>query len=144
MNAWWLLVFVVLIILCLLLGVVVGRWLRRGPAARAEGGGKGGAEKVKRRELIERAIRAPAGRELLQLEPSSAPAPNLRIAPELYLKRLVVGGLDRVYEINRNFRNEGLGWRWNPEFTMLEFYQAYTNYPGRDGPDPGNHHASRE
>ena len=52
----------------------------------------------------------------------------LRIAPELYLKRLVVGGLDRVYEINRNFRNEGLGWRWNPEFTMLEFYQAYANY----------------
>jgi lysyl-tRNA synthetase class 2 len=52
----------------------------------------------------------------------------LRIAPELYLKRLVVGGLDRVYEINRNFRNEGLGWRWNPEFTMLEFYQAYSDY----------------
>jgi lysyl-tRNA synthetase class 2 len=54
----------------------------------------------------------------------------LRIAPELYLKRLIVGGFDRVYEINRNFRNEGLGWRWNPEFTMLEFYQAYTNYQG--------------
>jgi lysyl-tRNA synthetase class 2 len=54
----------------------------------------------------------------------------LRIAPELYLKRLVVGGLDRVYEINRNFRNEGLGWRWNPEFTMLEAYQAYTDYEG--------------
>jgi lysyl-tRNA synthetase, class II len=54
----------------------------------------------------------------------------LRIAPELYLKRLVVGGLDRVFEINRNFRNEGLGWRWNPEFTMLEAYQAYTNYQG--------------
>jgi lysyl-tRNA synthetase class 2 len=54
----------------------------------------------------------------------------LRIAPELYLKRLVVGGFDRVYEINRNFRNEGLGWRWNPEFTMLEFYQAYTDYQG--------------
>jgi lysyl-tRNA synthetase class 2 len=54
----------------------------------------------------------------------------MRIAPELYLKRLVVGGLDRVYEINRNFRNEGLGWRWNPEFTMLEAYQAYTNYEG--------------
>ncbi|MBI3404033.1 MAG: lysine--tRNA ligase [Acidobacteria bacterium] len=52
----------------------------------------------------------------------------LRIAPELYLKRLVVGGLDRVYEINRNFRNEGIGYRWNPEFTMLEFYQAYSNY----------------
>ncbi len=52
----------------------------------------------------------------------------LRIAPELYLKRLVVGGLDRVYEINRNFRNEGVGYRWNPEFTMLEFYQAYANY----------------
>jgi lysyl-tRNA synthetase, class II len=54
----------------------------------------------------------------------------LRIAPELYLKRLLVGGFDRVYEINRNFRNEGLGWRWNPEFTMLEFYQAYIDYRG--------------
>ena len=54
----------------------------------------------------------------------------LRIAPELYLKHLTVGGFDRVYEINRNFRNEGLGWRWNPEFTMLEAYQAYTDYFG--------------
>jgi lysyl-tRNA synthetase class 2 len=54
----------------------------------------------------------------------------LRIAPELYLKRLVVGGLDRVYEINRNFRNEGISVRHNPEFTMLEFYQAYTDYRG--------------
>ena len=52
----------------------------------------------------------------------------LRIAPELYLKRLVVGGLDRVYEINRNFRNEGLSIQHNPEFTMLEFYQAYATY----------------
>ncbi len=52
----------------------------------------------------------------------------LRIAPELYLKRLIVGGFDRVYEINRNFRNEGIGWRWNPEFTMLEFYQAYADF----------------
>jgi len=52
----------------------------------------------------------------------------LRIAPELYLKRLIVGGLNRVYEINRNFRNEGLGWKYNPEFTMLEFYQAYADY----------------
>jgi lysyl-tRNA synthetase class 2 len=54
----------------------------------------------------------------------------LRIAPELYLKRLVVGGLDRVYEINRNFRNEGISTQHNPEFTMLEFYQAYTDYRG--------------
>jgi lysyl-tRNA synthetase class 2 len=54
----------------------------------------------------------------------------LRIAPELYLKRLTVGGLDRVYEINRNFRNEGLSTHHNPEFTMLEFYQAYTDYRG--------------
>jgi lysyl-tRNA synthetase class 2 len=54
----------------------------------------------------------------------------LRIAPELYLKRLIVGGLDRVYEINRNFRNEGVSFKYNPEFTMLEFYQAYTDYRG--------------
>ena len=52
----------------------------------------------------------------------------LRIAPELYLKRLVVGGFDRVYEINRNFRNEGISTSHNPEFTMLEFYQAYSDY----------------
>ncbi len=52
----------------------------------------------------------------------------LRIAPELYLKRLVVGGFERVFEINRNFRNEGLSTRHNPEFTMLEFYQAYANF----------------
>jgi lysyl-tRNA synthetase class 2 len=52
----------------------------------------------------------------------------LRIAPELYLKRLIVGGLDRVYEINRNFRNEGISFKYNPEFTMLEFYQAYADY----------------
>lgn len=52
----------------------------------------------------------------------------LRIAPELYLKRLVVGGMERVFEINRNFRNEGLSTRHNPEFTMLEFYQAYADY----------------
>jgi lysyl-tRNA synthetase class 2 len=52
----------------------------------------------------------------------------LRIAPELYLKRLLVGGFERVYEINRNFRNEGISTQHNPEFTMLEFYQAYSNY----------------
>ena len=52
----------------------------------------------------------------------------LRIAPELYLKRLLVGGLERVYEMNRNFRNEGISTRHNPEFTMLEVYQAYGNY----------------
>jgi len=52
----------------------------------------------------------------------------LRIAPELYLKRLVVGGFDRVFEINRNFRNEGLSTRHNPEFTMIEFYQAYATF----------------
>jgi len=54
----------------------------------------------------------------------------LRIAPELYLKRLLVAGLDRIYEINRSFRNEGVSTRHNPEFTMLEVYQAYTNYEG--------------
>jgi lysyl-tRNA synthetase class 2 len=52
----------------------------------------------------------------------------LRVAPELYLKRLVVGGLERVFELNRNFRNEGVSTRHNPEFTMLEFYQAYADY----------------
>jgi len=52
----------------------------------------------------------------------------LRIAPELYLKRLIVGGFERVYEINRNFRNEGISPRHNPEFTMVEFYQAYADY----------------
>jgi lysyl-tRNA synthetase class 2 len=53
-----------------------------------------------------------------------------RIAPELYLKRLLVGGFEKVYELNRNFRNEGIGYRWNPEFTMLEFYCAYMNVHG--------------
>jgi lysyl-tRNA synthetase class 2 len=52
----------------------------------------------------------------------------LRVAPELYLKRLTVGGLERVYEINRNFRNEGVSTRHNPEFTMLELYEAYATY----------------
>jgi lysyl-tRNA synthetase class 2 len=52
----------------------------------------------------------------------------LRIAPELYLKRLVVGGFEKVFELNRNFRNEGISTRHNPEFTMLEFYAAYTDY----------------
>src|SRR6188472_2625101 len=52
----------------------------------------------------------------------------LRIAPELYLKRLVVGGMERVYELSRNFRNEGISTQHNPEFTMLEFYQAYADY----------------
>ncbi len=54
----------------------------------------------------------------------------LRIAPELYLKRLIVGGMERVYEIGRNFRNEGMDTRHNPEFTMIELYQAYTDYKG--------------
>ncbi len=53
-----------------------------------------------------------------------------RVAPELYLKRLLVGGFERVYELNRNFRNEGIGYRWNPEFTMLEFYCAYMDVNG--------------
>lgn len=53
-----------------------------------------------------------------------------RIAPELYLKRLLVGGFEKVYELNRNFRNEGIGYRWNPEFTMLEFYCAYMDVNG--------------
>ena len=62
----------------------------------------------------------------------------LRIAPELYLKRLVVGGFEKVFEINRNFRNEGLSTRHNPEFTMLEFYEAYVDYHELHGPDRGD------
>ena len=58
----------------------------------------------------------------------------LRIAPELYLKRLVVGGIERVFEINRNFRNEGISTRHNPEFTMLEWYCAYEDWQLHDGP----------
>jgi lysyl-tRNA synthetase class 2 len=54
----------------------------------------------------------------------------LRIAPELYLKRLIVGGFERVYEIGRTFRNEGMSIKHNPEFTLLELYQAYTDYKG--------------
>ena len=65
----------------------------------------------------------------------------MRIAPELYLKRLVVGGFERVYEINRNFRNEGISTQHNPEFTMLEFYQAYATY--EDLMDLTEEHASR-
>ena len=52
----------------------------------------------------------------------------LRVAPELFLKRLLVGGFDRVFEVNRNFRNEGISIRHNPEFTMVEFYQAYATF----------------
>jgi lysyl-tRNA synthetase class 2 len=52
----------------------------------------------------------------------------LRIAPELYLKRLTVGGIERVFEINRNFRNEGISTQHNPEFTMMEFYETYADY----------------
>src|SRR3982750_185118 len=52
----------------------------------------------------------------------------LRIAPELYLKRLTVGGIERVLEVNRNFRNEGISTQHNPEFTMMEFYEAYADY----------------
>ena len=62
----------------------------------------------------------------------------LRIAPELYLKRLVVGGFERVFEINRNFRNEGISTRHNPEFTMIEFYQAYATYHDLMDADGGN------
>ena len=61
----------------------------------------------------------------------------LRVAPELYLKRLVVGGFERVFEINRNFRNEGLSIKHNPEFTMMEFYMAYAHLRRSDGPDRG-------
>jgi len=69
----------------------------------------------------------------------------LRIAPELYLKRLVIGGFEKVFEINRNFRNEGLSPRHNPEFTMMEFYEAYTDYHGlMDFTEGLIRHAARE
>lgn len=76
----------------------------------------------------------------------------LRIAPELYLKRLVVGGFERVFEINRNFRNEGVSPRHNPEFTMMELYMAYADYkdlieltepvPYPDARRAGQHHSA--
>ncbi|MDR1850331.1 MAG: lysine--tRNA ligase, partial [Zoogloeaceae bacterium] len=69
----------------------------------------------------------------------------LRIAPELYLKRLVVGGYEKVFEVNRNFRNEGLSPRHNPEFTMMEFYEAYANYQSlMDFTEGLLRHAARE
>ena len=61
----------------------------------------------------------------------------LRIADELYLKRLIVGGLERVYEIGKDFRNEGIDKNHNPEFTMLELYEAYADYQGHDADDRG-------
>ena len=60
---------------------------------------------------------------------------KLRISLELYLKRLIVGGLERVFEIGRVYRNEGVDTRHNPEFTLMELYQAYTDYEGHDGAD---------
>ena len=103
---------------------------------------------VKRARIIEYIRRFLTGRDfvevetpMMQITPGGAVAKPfvthhnalgldlyLRIAPELYLKRLIVGGLERVFEINRNFRNEGISVRHNPEFTMLEFYQAYVTY----------------
>ena len=65
----------------------------------------------------------------------------LRIAPELYLKRLLVGGFDKVFELNRNFRNEGLDRSHNPEFTMLEIYEAYADVRGDDAAGAGPGHA---
>ena len=67
----------------------------------------------------------------------------LRIAPELYLKRLVVGGFRRVFEVNRSFRNEGMSNRHNPEFTMLETYQAYADHERGDGDDSSRHWSQR-
>jgi len=102
----------------------------------------------KRVEIIKLVREYLAGKDFMEVEtPMMQPVPGgaiakpfkthhnaldmelfLRIAPELYLKRLLVGGFERVFEINRNFRNEGLSTRHNPEFTMLEFYQAYATY----------------
>jgi lysyl-tRNA synthetase class 2 len=112
---------------------------------------EGSREVFRRRSRIISFIRAfmeAPGREFLEVEtPMMHPIPGgavarpfkthhnaldldmfLRVAPELYLKRLIVGGLGRVYEINRNFRNEGVSTRHNPEFTMLEFYWAYADF----------------
>ncbi len=103
---------------------------------------------IKRSRIIQEIRNFLLGRDFLEVEtPMMQPLPGgaeaapfktyhnalgtniyLRIAPELYLKRLIVGGFERVFEINRNFRNEGVSTRHNPEFTMLEFYQAYANY----------------
>ena len=67
----------------------------------------------------------------------------LRIATELYLKRLIVGGLERVYEIGKDFRNEGVSFKHNPEFTMLEWYEAYADYQRHDGADRAARRARR-
>ena len=103
---------------------------------------------IKRSRIVDLIRGFMAGRDFLEVEtPMMQPIPGgaaarpfmthhnaldmqlfLRIAPELYLKRLVVGGLERVFEINRNFRNEAISVRHNPEFTMMEFYQAYATY----------------
>ncbi|MGD0586154.1 MAG: lysine--tRNA ligase [Oryzomonas sp.] len=103
---------------------------------------------IKRSRIVNLIRGFMAGRDFLEVEtPMMQPIPGgaaarpfithhnaldmqlfLRVAPELYLKRLVVGGLERVFEINRNFRNEGISVRHNPEFTMMEFYQAYATY----------------
>ncbi|OQS44744.1 lysine--tRNA ligase [Chromobacterium haemolyticum] len=103
---------------------------------------------IKRSKIIQKVRDVMVGQDYLEVEtPMMHPIPGgaaakpfvthhnaldmplyLRIAPELYLKRLVVGGLERVFEINRNFRNEGMSTRHNPEFTMIEFYEAYSDY----------------
>ncbi len=67
----------------------------------------------------------------------------LRIATELYLKRLIVGGLERVYELGKDFRNEGISYKHAPEFTMLEWYEAYADYTRHDGADRGARRVSR-
>jgi len=78
--------------------------------------------------MLHRVAGGAAGRPFVTYHNATSSDVYLRIAPELYLKRLLVGGLERIYEINRSFRNEGVSTKHNPEFTMLEAYCAYENY----------------
>ena len=73
-------------------------------------------------------VRRGAGRPSSPITTPSTATSDLRIATELYLKRLIVGGVDRVYEIGKDFRNEGISFKHNPEFTMMEWYEAYADY----------------
>ena len=100
-----------------------------GDPARARRGGLRRGRDAGAAAALRRRVRA----AVLTHHNAARPDLYLRIATELYLKRLIVGGLERVYEIGKDFRNEGVSFKHNPEFTMLEWYEAYADYRGHDG-----------